>query len=78
MYKEILSLTVTIMGWVCKPETLFNIENVTTVFSPENLLPLAAINCGDTAEEILYKAKLKVSVVFKLRKKVQEYFIVGP
>jgi hypothetical protein len=48
--KKFHSLTVTIMGRVCKPETLLNIENATTAFSSENLLPLAAVNCGDIAE----------------------------
>jgi len=37
---------------------------------------LAAINCGDVAEDILHKTKLKDSV-FGFRKNVQKRFIAG-
>jgi len=65
------------MRQVYKPDTLLDIENATTAFSSENLLPLTAINCGDIAEDILHKTKLKDSVIFEFRKNVHKHFIAG-
>ncbi|KAK3931985.1 Zinc finger protein 862 [Frankliniella fusca] len=75
LYPEILRLVKILAGRVCKKQVVENIISESNPFSPDNLVFVKDILCGDLTEKELAKPCLNEIDVLTFRKSAQDFFI---
>ncbi|KAE8741989.1 hypothetical protein FOCC_FOCC012469 [Frankliniella occidentalis] len=75
LYPEMLRLVKVPAGGVCKKQVVENIASESNPFSPDKLLLVKDVLCGDLTEKALAKPSMRESDVLTFRKSVQDFFI---
>lgn len=75
LFEEVMELTATVLGRVCKPDVLLDLNNLNSHFISNNLLPTNQIKCGDNTEKIILKMKDLDQLQFKTN--VRDHFIAA-
>ncbi|KAL4121783.1 hypothetical protein QTP88_014224 [Uroleucon formosanum] len=75
LFEEVIELTATVLGRVCKPDVLLDLNNVNSNFISSNLLPTNRIKFGDNTEKNILKIKDLNQLQFKTN--ARDHFIAA-